>query len=70
MDSSSLRFQTKMTDDEKLKLYEELVRCRRALSDCRLLRPAQAQHSTNFLKQSIRRSVLKGRKKYLKNAVI
>ncbi|XP_056022495.1 myosin-I heavy chain-like isoform X9 [Ostrea edulis] len=51
----SLKKKTKMTDDEKLKLYEELVRCRRALSDCRLLRPAQSQHSSSFLKQSIRR---------------
>ncbi|XP_062572386.1 myosin-I heavy chain-like isoform X2 [Saccostrea cucullata] len=51
----SLKKKNKMTDDEKLKLYEELVRCRRALSDSRLLRPAQAHHHANFLKQSIRR---------------
>nr|XP_034326517.1 myosin-I heavy chain isoform X5 [Crassostrea gigas] len=51
----SLKKKNKMTDDEKLKLYEELVRCRRALSDCRLLRPAQSHHGANFLKQSIRR---------------
>ncbi|XP_022328924.1 unconventional myosin heavy chain 6-like isoform X8 [Crassostrea virginica] len=51
----SLKKKNKMTDDEKLKLYEELVRCRRALSDSRLLRPAQSHHGANFLKQSIRR---------------
>lgn len=32
------------------------MRCRRALSDSRLLRPAQSHHGANFLKQSIRRS--------------
>ena len=48
--------QTKMTDEEKLKLYEELVRCRRALSDSRLLRPAEGVNK-GFLRQSIRRCV-------------
>ncbi|XP_060082957.1 myosin-I heavy chain-like [Ylistrum balloti] len=46
---------SKLTDEEKLKLYEELVRCRRQLFDSRLLhRPAQSGN-TGFLRQSIRK---------------
>ncbi|XP_052766932.1 myosin-I heavy chain-like isoform X3 [Mya arenaria] len=45
----------KMTDEEKLKLYEDLVRARRSLSETRLLnRPIQDRDSS-FLKNTLRR---------------
>ena len=44
-----------MTDDEKLKLYEDLVRARRSLSETRLLhRPIQDKDSS-FFKNTLRR---------------
>ena len=44
-----------MTDDEKLKLYEDLVRARRSLSETRLLhRPIQDRDSS-FFKNTLRR---------------
>ena len=46
-----------MTDEEKLKLYEEIVRCRRALSDSRLLQKPSHHGNPGFLRQSIRRYV-------------
>lgn len=46
-----------MTDEEKLKLYEEIVRCRRALSDSRLLQKPSHHGTPGFLRQSIRRYV-------------
>ena len=49
--------QSKMTDEEKLKLYEEIVRCRRALSDSRLLQKPTGHGNAGFLRQSIRRFV-------------
>ncbi|XP_045181128.2 myosin-I heavy chain-like isoform X2 [Mercenaria mercenaria] len=45
----------KMTDEEKLKLYEDLVRARRSLSETRLLhRPVQDRDSS-FFKNTLRR---------------
>ncbi|XP_052271099.1 unconventional myosin-VIIb-like isoform X2 [Dreissena polymorpha] len=45
----------KMTDEEKLKLYEDLVRARRSLSETRLLhRPIQDRDSS-FLRNTLRR---------------
>ncbi|XP_076097464.1 myosin-VIIa-like isoform X5 [Mytilus galloprovincialis] len=51
----SLKKKSKMTDEEKLKLYEEIVRCRRALSDSRLLQKPTGHGNAGFLRQSIRR---------------
>ncbi|KAL3874589.1 hypothetical protein ACJMK2_037577 [Sinanodonta woodiana] len=53
-DSDSLK-KVKMTDEEKLKLYEDLVRARRTLSESRLLhRPVQEQNA-NFFRSTLRR---------------
>ena len=50
-----LSLKAKMTDDEKLKLYEDLVRARRSLSETRLLhRPIQDKDSS-FFKNTLRR---------------
>ncbi|XP_035824689.1 myosin-I heavy chain [Aplysia californica] len=45
----------KMTDDDKLKLYEELVRCRKALSESRLLQRPANDSATGFLRNTLRR---------------
>ena len=47
----------KMTDEEKLKLYEELVRCRKALSESRLLQRPLQDTTSGFLRNTLRRSV-------------
>ncbi|KAK3585200.1 hypothetical protein CHS0354_027488 [Potamilus streckersoni] len=53
-DTDSLK-KVKMTDEEKLKLYEDLVRARRTLSESRLLhRPVQEQNA-NFFRSTLRR---------------
>lgn len=46
-----------MTDEEKLKVYEEIVRCRRALSESRLLQRPLQDSSSNFLRNTLRRYV-------------
>ncbi|KAK0050723.1 unconventional myosin-X [Biomphalaria pfeifferi] len=54
-DNDSMKKQMKMSDEDKLKLYEELVRCRKALSETRLLqRPAQ-DFGSGFLRNTLRR---------------
>ncbi|KAH9515344.1 hypothetical protein Btru_014195 [Bulinus truncatus] len=54
-DNDSMKKQMKMSDEDKLKLYEELVRCRKALSETRLLqRPAQ-EFGSGFLRNTLRR---------------
>ncbi|XP_041351468.1 unconventional myosin-VIIb-like isoform X2 [Gigantopelta aegis] len=45
----------KMTDEEKLKLYEELVRCRKALSESRLLQRPLQDSGAGFLRNTLRR---------------
>ncbi|XP_070180656.1 myosin-I heavy chain-like [Littorina saxatilis] len=45
----------KLTDEEKLKLYEEIVRCRKALAESRVLQRPPQESSTGFLKNTLRR---------------
>ncbi|KAL4238111.1 hypothetical protein ACF0H5_002823 [Mactra antiquata] len=45
----------KMTDEEKLKLYEDLVRARRSLSETRLLHRPIQDRDTSFFKNTLRR---------------
>ncbi|XP_055956825.1 myosin-I heavy chain isoform X1 [Patella vulgata] len=45
----------KMTDEEKLKLYEELVRCRKLLSESRLLQRPITSADAGFFKNTLRR---------------
>ncbi|ESO93643.1 hypothetical protein LOTGIDRAFT_119149, partial [Lottia gigantea] len=45
----------KMSDEEKLKLYEELVRCRKLLSESRLLQRPITTADTGFFKNTLRR---------------
>lgn len=45
----------KLTDDEKLKLYEEIVRCRKALAESRILQRPPQEGSTGFIRNTLRR---------------
>ncbi|XP_059160288.1 unconventional myosin heavy chain 6-like isoform X2 [Physella acuta] len=45
----------KLTDEDKLKLYEELVRCRKALSESRLLQRPSHDVGSGFLRNTLRR---------------
>ncbi|CAG5127788.1 unnamed protein product, partial [Candidula unifasciata] len=45
----------KMTDEDKLKLYEELVRCRKALSESRLLQRPVQDVGSGFIRNTLRR---------------
>ena len=44
-----------MTDEEKLKLYEDLVRARRTLSETRLLRRPVQDKDSSFFKNTLRK---------------
>lgn len=54
-DVTYILFQMKMTDEEKLKLYEEIVRTRRALSECRLLQRPAFDHRASVFKTTLRK---------------
>ena len=45
----------KLTDDEKLKLYEEIVRCRKSLAESRILQRPPQESNQGFLKNTLRR---------------
>ncbi|CAL1545802.1 unnamed protein product [Lymnaea stagnalis] len=54
-DNDGMKKQMKMTDEDKLKLYEELVRCRKALSESRLLQRPLQDMGSGFLRNTLRR---------------
>ncbi|BFZ12100.1 hypothetical protein BsWGS_15138 [Bradybaena similaris] len=45
----------KMTDEEKLKLYDKLIRCRKALVESRFLQRPVQESGSNFLRNTLRR---------------
>ncbi|KAL8585216.1 hypothetical protein ACOMHN_013231 [Nucella lapillus] len=45
----------KLTDEEKLKLYEEIVRCRKALAESRTLQRPPQESGSGFIRNTLRR---------------
>ncbi|XP_076464756.1 myosin-VIIa-like [Babylonia areolata] len=54
-EQDSLKKKMKLTDEEKLKLYEEIVRCRKALAESRTLQRPPQESGSGFIRNTLRR---------------